>query len=69
MIDINGHKIALECDGKSYHSTPQAYAADMNRQKQIEQFGFVFYRIWSTNWFEDKDGEISKLQNFISGLK
>lgn len=69
MIDIDGHKIALECDGKSYHSTPQAYAADMNRQKQIEQFGFVFYRIWSTNWFEDKDGEILKLQNFISGLK
>ena len=69
MIDINGHKIALECDGKSYHSTPQAYAADMNRQKQIEQFGFVFYRIWSTNWFEDKSGEIAKFQRFIDGLK
>ena len=61
--------VDVECDGKSYHSTPQAYAADMNRQKQIEQFGFVFYRIWSTNWFEDKSGEIAKFQRFIDGLK
>lgn len=69
LININGHKIALECDGKAYHSTPQAYAADMNRQKQIEQFGYEFYRIWSTNWFEDKDREILKFRRFIEGLK
>ena len=69
VINANGHKIALECDGKAYHNTLQAYASDMNRQKQIEQFGFDFYRIWSTNWFEDKDNEIAKLQRFIDGLK
>lgn len=69
LINIKGHKIALECDGKAYHSTPQAYAADMNRQKQIEQFGYEFYRIWSTNWFEDKAREILKFRCFIEGLK
>ena len=70
MLEVNGHKVALECDGKAYHNTDQAYAADMHRQKWIEDhFGFKFYRIWSTNWFEEKDREVSKLKKFIESLK
>ncbi|MDR2407585.1 MAG: DUF559 domain-containing protein [Bacteroidales bacterium] len=66
MLDINGYKIALECDGKAYHNTDQAYAEDMQRQKWIEQFGYKFHRIWSTNWFEDKNKEVLKFQRFIN---
>lgn len=68
-IDINGHKIALECDGKKCHESAQAYMADMHRQKQIEKFGYMFYRIWSSDWFENKDWELKKFQKFIDGLK
>ena len=70
MLEVNGHKVALECDGKAYHNTDQAYVADMHRQKWIEgHFGFKFYRIWSTNWFEEKDKEVMKLKRFIESLK
>ena len=68
FIDIKGHKIALECDGRTYHGSEQAYMADMHRQKQIEQFGYEFYRIWSTDWFEDKDRELLKFRRFIENL-
>lgn len=69
MIEYKGHKIALECDGKAYHSTDVAYIEDMQRQKWIEQFGFIFHRIWSTNWFENKDREIVRFKQFLSSLK
>ena len=67
-IDVNGHKIALECDGKKYHQSPQAYMSDMHRQKQIEQFGYKFYRIWSSDWFEDKNREVANFRRYIESL-
>ena len=62
-------KIAIECDGKSYHSSDEAYAYDMFRQKEIEKIGFIVYRIWSTNWFYDNKTEIDKMFNFIDNIK
>ena len=59
-----GKNIALECDGKTYHKTEEAYKHDMYRQKELEKLGYVFHRIWSTNWFRDKDGELKKFLDF-----
>lgn len=61
-----GNKIAIECDGASYHGTNQDYAWDIFRQKRIEDnCGYIFHRIWSTNWRIDQDKEIIKLTNFL----
>lgn len=57
--------IALECDGAKYHSSEEAYAYDIYRQKQLEERGFRFYRIWSTNWWVDPITEINNLVEFI----
>jgi len=57
--------IAIECDGAKYHSSPEAYSWDIFRQEQLEQFGFVFHRIWSTNWWDDETRELEKMLNFI----
>ena len=59
-----GDKIALECDGKSYHKGEEAYKHDMYRQKELEKQGYIFHRIWSTNWFRDKDLEMKKFLDF-----
>ena len=50
------------------HSSNEAYAWDMFRQKQIEQHGFKFYRIWSTNWFYSVEKELKKLIPFIQNV-
>jgi very-short-patch-repair endonuclease len=60
--------LAIECDGAKYHSSNEAYSWDMFRQKQIEQYGFRFYRIWSTNWFYSPEKELKKLVDFIQAF-
>ena len=60
-----GIKIALECDGAKYHSSAEAYAWDIFRQEQLEKFGFVFYRIWSTKWWDSSERELESLLDFI----
>jgi very-short-patch-repair endonuclease len=57
--------VAIECDGAKYHSSNEAYAWDMFRQSQLEKQGFVFYRIWSTNWFNSVEKELRKIVEFI----
>lgn len=58
-------KIAIECDGAKYHSSREAYLYDRHRQKILESHGFVFHRIWSTNWWRNDKMEAEKLINFI----
>lgn len=57
--------IALECDGAKYHTSPEAYAWDSFRQEQLERYGFIFYRIWSTKWWDAADRELELLLDFI----
>jgi very-short-patch-repair endonuclease/transcription elongation GreA/GreB family factor len=57
--------IAIECDGAKYHSSNEAYAWDVFRQSRLEEQGFVFYRIWSTNWWYSAEKELRKLAEFI----
>jgi superfamily I DNA and/or RNA helicase/very-short-patch-repair endonuclease len=58
-------KIAIECDGAKYHSSREAYLYDSHRQKILENHGFVFHRIWSTNWWRNPKRETDKLIDFI----
>lgn len=68
VIKTDTRDVILECDGKAYHQSEEAYAHDMYRQKELENMGFIVYRIWSTNWFQDKEIEMKKLLGFIESL-
>ncbi|MGO9901113.1 MAG: AAA domain-containing protein [Solirubrobacteraceae bacterium] len=52
--------LAIECDGASYHSSQTARDRDRLRQDQLQRLGWTFHRIWSTDWFHDKDKEAGK---------
>ena len=62
-------KIAIECDGAAYHSSQEAYLYDKHRQNILEGHGFVFHRIWSTNWWRNPKREINKLVKFIKSIE
>jgi transcription elongation GreA/GreB family factor/very-short-patch-repair endonuclease len=62
-------KIAIECDGAAYHSSQEAYLHDLHRQKILEGHGFVFHRIWSTNWWRNPQKETRKLVDFIKSIE
>jgi very-short-patch-repair endonuclease len=52
--------LAIECDGATYHSSYTARDRDRLRQQQLENLGWIFHRIWSTDWFMRKDEEVKR---------
>lgn len=49
--------LAIECDGSTYRSSKTARDRDRLRQEVLERMGWSFYRIWSTDWFRNKETE------------
>ena len=47
--------LAIEADGASYHATPTARERDRLRQEVLENLGWRFHRIWSTDWFRNRE--------------
>ncbi len=61
--------LGVECDGASYHSSRSARDRDRLRQEVLEGLGWNIYRIWSTDWFKDSDGEFKRLLEAIEEAK
>jgi very-short-patch-repair endonuclease len=61
----NPHKpgtfiLAIECDGRSYHSFPTARERDRLREAALRQRGWDFHRIWSDHWFANPEVEVER---------
>lgn len=54
--------LAVECDGAAYHSALWARERDRLRQGILENLGWRFHRIWSTDWFHHRSQEIERLK-------
>jgi very-short-patch-repair endonuclease len=52
--------LAIECDGATYHSSYSARDRDRLRQQQLENLGWRFHRIWSTDWYLRKEEEVKR---------
>lgn len=52
--------LAIETDGASYHSSPTVRDRDRLRQEHLERLGWRFHRIWSQDWFTDKEREAER---------
>ncbi len=57
--------LGVECDGATYHSAKSARDRDRLREEVLKGQGWILYRIWSTDWFRDPNGETRKLVEFI----
>jgi very-short-patch-repair endonuclease len=49
--------LAIECDGAAYHSSLVARTRDRARQRVLENLGWRFHRVWSTNWWHFEQHE------------
>ena len=54
--------LAVECDGATYHSSYTARDRDRLRQQHLEALGWRFHRIWSTDWFVDRESEVARFE-------
>ena len=76
FIDIGVHHperegefiLGIECDGATYHSDKSIRDRDLLRQRILESKGWSIYRIWSTDWFKNKEKEIKKLITFLGEI-
>ena len=55
------YMLAVECDGATYHSGLWARERDRLRQEILENMGWRFCRIWSTDWFYRRGETAQKL--------
>lgn len=55
----------IECDGAAYHSSETARDRDRLRQQVLEARGWTIHRLWSTDWFKDRNGQIERLLDLV----
>ena len=55
----------IECDGLTYHASETARDRDRLRQQVLEARGWTIHRVWSTDWFKDRQGQIERLLQLI----
>ena len=67
--DAPGRFLAgVECDGATYHSSPSARDRDRIRQIILEQLGWTMRRVWSTDFFNDRQGRLDRLHEDLEKL-
>jgi very-short-patch-repair endonuclease len=55
----------IECDGAAYHNSETARDRDRLRQQVLERRGWVIHRLWSTDWFKDRAGQIERMLRLV----
>lgn len=60
--------VGVECDGAAYHSAATARDRDKVRQAILEGLGWDLLRVWSTDWWIDRQGAADKLHRGIEAL-
>ena len=68
-VKKNGrYVLGIECDGKLYHSSNSARERDFHRQKYLESRGWRIHRIWSPNWWNDRNKELDRIVSIVQSL-
>lgn len=57
--------LGIECDGATYHSSKSVRDRDRLRQEILERKGWRIHRIWSTDWFKNRDREVNRLLDAV----
>lgn len=55
----------LECDGVAYHSSETARDRDRLRQQVLEDRGWIIHRVWSTDWFKNRTGQVERILKLV----
>lgn len=59
----------IECDGAAYHSCETARDRDRLRQQVLEARGWTIHRMWSTDWFKDRQGQIGRMLALVEATR
>ena len=51
----------IECDGATYHRSATARDRDKLREQVLRDLGWEIQRVWSTDWWIDRDNTLNRL--------
>jgi very-short-patch-repair endonuclease len=60
--------LGIECDGATYHSGKSVRDRDRLREEILRSRGWTLHRIWSTDWFKNRNKEIDKMFKRIESM-
>lgn len=63
--NTNDYILAIECDGATYHSSQYARDRDKLKDEVLKRLGWNIYRIWSVDWYKNRNEAIKQLLNAI----
>jgi very-short-patch-repair endonuclease len=72
QVEVNGRRIdlvvigakgrlAVECDGEAWHTTPSQRAADLDRELQLKRAGWRFWRVRESEFYFNPDAALEPL--------
>lgn len=64
---VEDRRLAIELDGDRYHG-PDRWHRDMARQAALERAGWVFWRVFGSQWKADPELWWARLQDHLSAL-
>ena len=64
--NTTGYALGIECDGASYHSSRSARDRDILRQEILQGMGWKLYRVWSTEWFKNREAAVALLVESVT---
>jgi len=59
----------IECDGVAYHSSETARDRDRLRHQVLEARGWTLLRVWSTDWFKDRAGQVDRIVRLVEAAR
>ncbi len=62
------YMLGIECDGAAYHSAASVRDRDRLRQEILEKKGWRIHRIWSVDWYKNRDSEVGRLRRVLGKI-
>ena len=64
VIQGKNERLAVECDGDHWHG-PEKLEEDINRQRDLERCGWVFWRIRESSFYRDENESLFNLWKIL----
>lgn len=69
VVEGNGRRLAIECDGDYWHSAPEAVENDRRRQSALERAGWKFVRIFESDFYLDEQEQMERVWQALEALQ
>lgn len=60
--------VGIECDGATYHRSATARDRDKLREQVLRDLGWTVLRVWSTDWWLDRDSTLNELDRKLRSI-